>query len=125
MQTHVIQMTVKIKNNCTSLSTYLHSTLSVVFAVFGGLLLFDALHWSGFLLSSFFPVITIDLLYVTTALVRFDPINQEIFGAGTALWLTSHDMFLWAPSLIVKNISLGFKETFWTSTVKHCLKNGL
>ena len=97
---------------------YLHSTLRVVPTVFGGLLLFVALQFKVLLLSCRFPVCMIEILLILAVLVIFvDPRYQVIVGVGTALLLTTHLTSILVPSLIVRGLSLGTKDTLWTSTV--------
>lgn len=68
-----------------------YSTLIVVTAVLGGLLLFVALHCSVFVLSSLFPVILMEVVYVPSVLLIYlAPRNHVIVGDGTALLLISH-----------------------------------
>lgn len=63
----------------------------MVLAVFGGLLLFVALHCNVFLLSIFSPVKVMDVVFVPALLViSADSRYQVIVGAGAALLLTSH-----------------------------------
>lgn len=45
------------------------------------------------------------------------PRYQVMAGTGTALLFTTHRTSLWVPSLIASGLSLGIKETLWTSTV--------
>ena len=96
----------------------LHSTLRVVTTVFGGLLLFVVLQFKVLLLSCRFPVSMIEVLLILAVLVIFvDPRYQVIVGVGTALLLTTHWTSIWVPSLNVRGLSLGTKDTLWTSTV--------
>lgn len=95
----------------------LHSILSVAFAVFGGLLLFAALHCNIFPLSSLFPVIIMELVFVIAMLVIFvDPRYHVIDGEGSALALTTQKTCFVLPSCIFSGLSLGLRETLWTST---------
>lgn len=103
-------------------SFYLHSTLSVVLTVFGGLLLFVAVHCNVFMLSILFPIIMMDVVFVSALLVMsVDPRYQVRIGAGTAFLLTTHWITFWMPSLIVSGLSLGVKETLLTSTVNQII----
>lgn len=96
----------------------LHSTLSVVVAFCGGLLLFVALHSKVFVLSVLFPVILMKVVFVRSMLeIAIDPSNHVMFGAGSALLLTSHSTIVGSPSLKINGLSLGISETLWTSTV--------
>lgn len=108
-------------------SLYLHSTLSVVLAVFGGVLLFVALHCKVFVLSALFPVIVMEVVSVPAMYVMFvDPRYQVMVGGGNALLLTTQRTFLWLSFLIVHGLSFGFKETLRTSTVnKFILKTNV
>lgn len=84
------------------MSLNLHSTLSIVLAVLVVLLLFEALHFNVFLLSALLPVIMMEVLSVPVVLVMsVNPRYQIIFGAGTALLLTTHCTFLLVRSLTV------------------------
>lgn len=63
----------------------------MVLAVFGGLLLFVALHCNVFLLSIFSPIKVMEVVSVPALLViSTDSRYQVIVGAGAALLLTSH-----------------------------------
>lgn len=89
---------------------YIHSTLSVVLAVFEELL-FVALHSNLFVLSVLFPVILMDDAYVNAVLAMFmDPRYQRIVGAGTAFVLTTHSNSICALSLMVSGLSFGLME---------------
>lgn len=88
---------------------YLHSTLSVVLTVFGGVLLFEALHSKDLVLSVLFPVIVMEVVSVPATNV--DARYQVIFGAGTALLLTTQRTSMWVLSLMVSGLSLGLMET--------------
>lgn len=91
---------------------YLHSTLSVVLAVFGGVLLFEALHSKDFLLSVLFPVKVMEVVSVPAMnVMSVDPRYQVISGAGTALLLTTQRTSMWVLSLMVSGLSLGLMET--------------
>lgn len=91
---------------------YLHSTLSVVLTVFGGVLLFEALHSKDFLFSVLFPVIVMEVVSVPAMnVMSVDPRYQVIFGAGTAFLLTTHRTSIWVLSLMVSGLSLGLMET--------------
>lgn len=96
----------------------LHSTLSVVLAFFGCLLLFVALHSKVFVLSVLFPVILMKVVFVRSMLeIALDPNNHVILGAGNALLLTSQMTIFGFPSLKINGLSLGISETLWTSAV--------
>lgn len=90
----------------------------VATAVLGGLLLFVALHCSVFVLSSLFPVILIEVVYVPSVLLIYVvPRNHVIVGGGTALSLISHMTSVLRFSLNVSCPLFGLKEMLWTSTV--------
>lgn len=87
-------------------------------AVFGGLLLFVALHCNISVLSFLFPVKVMEVLFFPTIYVMFvDPRYQVMIGSGTALMLTTHWTSLCFPSLTINGLSLGINETLWTSAV--------
>lgn len=80
--------------------------------VFGGVLLFEALHSKDFLLSVLFPVIVMEVVPVPAMnVMSVDPRYQVIFGAGTAFLLTTHRTSIWVLSLMVSGLSLGLMET--------------
>lgn len=63
--------------------------------VFDGLLLFEALHPKVLPLSVLFPIILMEVLSVPALLVMsVNPRYQVIFGAGTALLLTTQWTFI-------------------------------
>lgn len=91
---------------------YLHSTLSVVLAVFGGVLLFEALHSKDFVLYALFPVTVMEVVSVPAMnIMSVDPRYQVIFGAGSAFLLTTQRTSIWVLSLMVSGLSLGRMET--------------
>lgn len=80
--------------------------------VFGGVLLFEALHSKDFLLSVLFPVIVMEVVSVPAMnVMSVDPRYQVIFIAGTAFLLTTHRTSIWVLSLMVSGLSLGLMET--------------
>lgn len=97
-------------------SLNLQSTWSTVLAVFGGLLLFVALHCNNFVLSVLLPVRVMAVVSFRAMLVMFVGPRYQLI-TGTALLFTTHRTSLWVPSLIASGLSLGIKETLWTSTV--------
>lgn len=96
----------------------LHSTLSVVLAFFGGLLLFVAIHSNVFVLSVLFPVILMKVVFVRSMLgISVVPSNHVMLGAGIASLLTSHLTTIGFPSLRINGLRLGINETSLTSAV--------
>lgn len=84
----------------------------MVLAVFDGPLLFVALHSNVIVLSVFCAIMIIEVVFCPALLVMsVDPRYQVMFGAGSAFLLTTHRTSLSEPSLIVKGLSLGMKET--------------
>lgn len=70
---------------------HLHSTLSVVFAIFDGFLLFVAVHVNNFVLYVLFPVRVMKVVFAPAMLVMsVDSRYQLMVGAGIALLLTTH-----------------------------------
>lgn len=93
------------------MSLNLHSTLSVVFPIFGDFLSFVALHSKFLPLSVLFPVRVMKVVFLPALLVMsVDPMYQEMVGVGSASLLTTHWITLWMPSLTVSGLSLGIKE---------------
>ena len=93
--------------------------LSLVVAVFGGLPLFATLHCNTFPLSILFPVIVMNDALLTDKLVTFvDPRNHVVVGIGNALLLNTQPISRLASSANVRGLSLGIKETLFTSTIQ-------
>lgn len=83
-----------------------------MFAVIGGLLLFEAVHSKVLPLSFLLPVIVIEAVFVSILMVMsVDTRYQVMVGIGTALLLNTQFNFSKLPSLIVSGLSLGIKET--------------
>ena len=80
--------------------------------VFGGLLLFVALHRNTFALSVRFPVMEIvDVFGAAMLVMSVDPKYQVIVGDGRALLLTVQlNITVW-PSVRSNLSSLGIKDT--------------
>lgn len=97
---------------------YLHSILSVVLAVLIVLLLFVAVHFNTlevFLLS---PLkFTVEENVNVELLMFVESMYQVMLGAGVALLFTSQRTTWFNFSLIISGLSLGIKDTLWTSTV--------
>lgn len=86
--------------------------MSDVLAVFGGLLLFEALHSKVLPLSFLLPVILIEDVFVSILVaMSVNTRYQVMVGLGTALLLTTHWNSFRKPSLIVSGLPLGIKET--------------
>lgn len=95
-----------------------HSTFSVVLA-FTVLFMFEAVHSNVFMLSVLFPTKVIEVSCdPSMAVMIVESRYQVIRGAGNAFLLTSHTTSINLCSLIVSGLSLGIKETLWTSTKK-------
>lgn len=83
-----------------------------MFAVIGGLLLFEAVHSKVLPLSFLLPVIVIEVVFVSILVVMsVDTRYQVMVGLGTALLLTTQLNSFRMPSLIVSGLSLGVKDT--------------
>lgn len=96
----------------------LHSTFSVVLA-FTVLFMFEAVHSNVFMLSVLFPTKVIDVSCdPSMAVMIVESRYQVIRGSGNAFLLTSHRTSINLCSFIVSGLSLGIKETLWTSTKK-------
>ena len=57
------------------------------------------------------------VLLLVVPVISLDPRYQVMVGAGTTLLLTTHWTSIWVPSLNVRGLSLGTKDTLCTSTV--------
>lgn len=80
----------------------------------------EALHCNVFLLSVLFPTNVIEVSCDPSMIAMLvDPRYQVMTGAGNALLLTLHWTSISLQSLIVSGLSLGTKETLWTSTKKN------
>lgn len=87
-------------------------------AVFGSLLLFEALHSKVLPLSVLFPVIMIRVESVPALLViSVDPRCHVIFGEGSALLLTTQRTSILILSPMVSGLTFGLMEMLETSTV--------
>lgn len=96
---------------------YLHSTVSVLLAVFGSLLLlFEALHSKVLPLSVLFPVIPMEIVLVPFILLFK---YQVITGGGAAFWFTLHVNSVVLPSIIENEPELDCRDILWTATVKY------
>ena len=93
--------------------------LSLVVAVFGGLPLFVTLHCKTFPLSILSPVIVMDDALLTDKLVMsVDRRYQVMVGIGNAFPLNTQPICLSVSSDNVRGLSLGIKDTLYTSTVQ-------
>lgn len=97
---------------------YLHSILSVVLAVLIVLLLFVALHFNTLEVYLLSPVkFTVEENVNVELLMFVESMYQVMLGAGVALLFTSQRTTWFIFSLIISGLSLGIKDTLWTSTV--------
>lgn len=100
-----------------NLLIHIHSTRSVVFAILGCLILFEASHFNIFVLSVLFPVIMmVDAFPPALLVMSIDPRNHVMFGAGEAFLLTTQVTSIEVPSIIFIVLLLGIKVILWTST---------